>query len=181
MNIRQSVTQRWSKLLGCSIWFWTSVAGAQQTAADPPQAPDAPATEAPAPDAPAEGSPADGSPLLGTPLPLTDASRAELNDYIAAALVSFDVPGAAVALIHNGDIEYTACFGVRDVDQPEAIDLETRFMIGSVTKTLTRSRARERLHAAAAAARLRSARHGAQHREFRDCRRGRQSLSAARL
>ncbi len=61
----------------------------------------------------------------------------ELSDYVEGARVAFDVPGAAVAVIRNGEIEYVEAFGQRATHAPAQIDLQTRFMIGSVTKSMT--------------------------------------------
>jgi CubicO group peptidase (beta-lactamase class C family) len=78
------------------------------------------------------------------PPPLLSAEQwAELDAYIAGAVVAFDVPGAAVALIQDGQIAYVGTYGVRGVDDPVAVTEDTRFMIGSVTKSMTTTLAAE--------------------------------------
>lgn len=65
------------------------------------------------------------------------ADAAELEHYVSGALGVFEVPGAAVAVIEGGEIVYRGSFGVRGLEHPEPIDRQTRFMIGSVTKSMT--------------------------------------------
>jgi CubicO group peptidase (beta-lactamase class C family) len=71
------------------------------------------------------------------PAPLSDEAWAELDAYVASALVAFDVPGAAVALIENGEVRRVGSYGVLGVDDAVPVDEDTRFMIGSVTKSMT--------------------------------------------
>lgn len=60
-----------------------------------------------------------------------------LDAYINQALSKFQVPGAAVALIEQGQVVYLGVFGERGLRHPEPIDRKTRFMIGSITKPMT--------------------------------------------
>lgn len=62
---------------------------------------------------------------------------AELDSYVEGAMDVFEVPGAAVAVIENGKAAYLRGFGARDLEGRAPVDLETRFMIGSVTKSMT--------------------------------------------
>jgi CubicO group peptidase (beta-lactamase class C family) len=71
------------------------------------------------------------------PLPLTGGRRAEFEAYIADALLRFQVPGAAVAVVQNGDVVYLNSFGVKEAGSTRAVDPDTMFMIGSITKPLT--------------------------------------------
>jgi CubicO group peptidase (beta-lactamase class C family) len=71
------------------------------------------------------------------PLPLTDELLAELEEYIEDAMSRFNIPGAAVAIVQDGEIAYTSGFGVRALDGDEPITPETLMMIGSTGKTLT--------------------------------------------
>jgi CubicO group peptidase (beta-lactamase class C family) len=62
----------------------------------------------------------------------------ELGAYIEGARVAFDVPGAAVAVIRNGELEYAGAFGRRAAAGSSRVDRQTRFfMIGSVTQSMT--------------------------------------------
>ena len=86
-----------------------------------------------------EASPVAGrTDLTGmTPLPLTGERRAEFEAYVAEALLRFDVPGAAVAVIQGGDVVYLNGFGVRAAGGTEPVTPDTMMMIGSITKPLT--------------------------------------------
>ena len=72
-----------------------------------------------------------------SPLPLTGERRAEFEAYVANALLRFDVPGAAVAVIQGGDVVYLNGFGVKAYGGTEPVTPDTMMMIGSITKPLT--------------------------------------------
>jgi len=66
------------------------------------------------------------------------AERLEnLDAYIEAEMEKWHVAGLSVAVIHAGDVIYSKGFGVRDVDNQQAITPETIFAIGSCTKAFT--------------------------------------------
>ena len=71
------------------------------------------------------------------PLPLTGIRRAEFEAYVAEALLRFDVPGAAVAVIQDNSVVYLKGFGVREYGGTEPVTPDTMMMIGSITKPLT--------------------------------------------
>lgn len=71
------------------------------------------------------------------PRPLDAALVAELEAFIAETLAAFEVPGAAVAVVQNGETVYARGFGVRDVTSGVAVTPETLMMIGSSTKSMT--------------------------------------------
>jgi CubicO group peptidase (beta-lactamase class C family) len=71
------------------------------------------------------------------PLPLTGKRRAEFEAYIADALYRFDVPGAAVAVVRNGDVVYLNGFGVKAAGSTRPVTPDTLMMIGSITKSMT--------------------------------------------
>ena len=71
------------------------------------------------------------------PLPLTGERRAQFEAYVADALLRFGVPGAAIAVVQNGNVVYLNGFGVREAGSTLAVDADTMFMIGSVTKSMT--------------------------------------------
>ena len=84
--------------------------------------------------------------LLGTPTadlaavsprPLTGERRAAFEAYVAGALAEFRVPGAAVAVVQDGEVVYAQGFGVKADGSTQAVDPDTMFMIGSITKPLT--------------------------------------------
>jgi CubicO group peptidase (beta-lactamase class C family) len=69
------------------------------------------------------------------------SSAAALARSIAAAvpdsLRQHDVPGAAVALVHDRRVVWSAGFGVRDVRTREPVTRETRFQVASVSKAVS--------------------------------------------
>lgn len=71
------------------------------------------------------------------PLPLSDALLAELEAYIEEALVKYNVPGAAVAIVHDNEIVYAKGFGPRNSETGVPMTPETRMMVGSTSKTMT--------------------------------------------
>jgi CubicO group peptidase (beta-lactamase class C family) len=71
------------------------------------------------------------------PLPLTGNRQAEFETYIADILAMTGVPGAAVAVVQNGEVVYRQGFGVRELRGSESVTPETLMMIGSITKPMT--------------------------------------------
>lgn len=67
---------------------------------------------------------------------MTTSVYAALDAYIEAEMQRWLVPGVAVGILHNGQ-EYTAGFGVTNVNHPLPVDSDTLFQIGSTTKTIT--------------------------------------------
>jgi CubicO group peptidase (beta-lactamase class C family) len=72
-----------------------------------------------------------------TPLPLTGERRAAFEAYVADALYRFQVPGAAVAVVENGDVVYLNGFGVKEFGSTRPVMPDTMMMIGSITKSMT--------------------------------------------
>jgi CubicO group peptidase (beta-lactamase class C family) len=60
----------------------------------------------------------------------------EYGDFIQEAMQRFQVPGVAVGIVCDGQ-EYTAGFGVTNVNHPLPVDADTLFQIGSTSKTFT--------------------------------------------
>ena len=60
----------------------------------------------------------------------------ELGNVVARRMVELRIPGVALGVIADGQ-EYTAGFGVTNVDLPLPVDADTLFQIGSTTKTYT--------------------------------------------
>ncbi len=56
---------------------------------------------------------------------------------VAAAMATFRVPGAAVAVVRGDEIVFAHGFGVRDLAANAPVTPRTRFRIGSITKSLT--------------------------------------------
>lgn len=58
------------------------------------------------------------------------------NDFIARTAARFAIPGAAVAVFHDGREHYFN-HGVTSVENPLPVNEDTLFLLGSVTKTYT--------------------------------------------
>ncbi|HEU0115771.1 MAG TPA: serine hydrolase domain-containing protein, partial [Thermomicrobiales bacterium] len=83
-------------------------------------------------------TPAPALDLAGVaPQPLTGERRAAFDAYLAGSLAQFGVPGASVAVVENGAVVYARGFGVRALGGTQPVTADTRFMIGSVTKSMT--------------------------------------------
>jgi CubicO group peptidase (beta-lactamase class C family) len=68
--------------------------------------------------------------------PTADALFRELDERIEAAMATYHVPGVAVGVFFQGR-EYIRGYGTTNVEHPSAVDGDTLFRIGSVTKTFT--------------------------------------------
>ncbi len=63
-------------------------------------------------------------------------SHEELSGFVEAAAARSGIPGVAVGVWADGREVY-ACHGVTSIDNPLPVDLDTLFVLGSVTKTYT--------------------------------------------
>ncbi|HEY0778338.1 MAG TPA: serine hydrolase [Gemmatirosa sp.] len=61
----------------------------------------------------------------------------DFDAYVARVLQTFDVPGAAVAVVKDGRVLIAKGYGVRTLGRPEPVDDNTRFGIASNTKAFT--------------------------------------------
>ena len=61
----------------------------------------------------------------------------ELEPFIEETMSAFGVPGAAVAVVQDGEVVYSNGFGVREAGGREPMTTDTHMLIGSVGKTLT--------------------------------------------
>jgi CubicO group peptidase (beta-lactamase class C family) len=75
-------------------------------------------------------------PLRSGAAPSDDALFRQLDERIQAAMTRYHVPGVALAIFYNGR-EYIRGYGKTNVARPAAVDGDTLFRIGSVTKTFT--------------------------------------------
>ena len=80
------------------------------------------------------------SPLAGSAVPIppgqVDQAVAGLDGIVTEALQRSGVPGAAVAVVHNGAVVYSKGFGVRRVGSPQPVDQNTIFQLASVSKPI---------------------------------------------
>lgn len=65
------------------------------------------------------------------------AQLSGLDDYIERARQAWEVPGVAVAIVHNDSVVYARGFGVRELGKPGVVDANTIFAIASTTKAFT--------------------------------------------
>ena len=65
-----------------------------------------------------------------------DSLLSELDEKVKAAMQDYGIPGVALGLLHQG-IGYIRGYGVTNVDDPQPVDGDTLFRIGSTTKTFT--------------------------------------------
>ena len=70
-------------------------------------------------------------------LPLEGERLAKLESFIESAREKAHVPGAAIAVVQGGKVVFAKGFGVRERGKKEPVTDRTRFMIGSVTKSLS--------------------------------------------
>jgi CubicO group peptidase (beta-lactamase class C family) len=60
-----------------------------------------------------------------------------LDTIIRDDLKQQRIPGAAVALVHEGRVIYSQCYGYEDTEKKVAMTEDTYFMVGSLTKSFT--------------------------------------------
>jgi CubicO group peptidase (beta-lactamase class C family) len=60
-----------------------------------------------------------------------------LDYYINRALTNWRVPGAAVCIVKDNKIVMMKAYGIKELGQPNKVDINTLFMIGSNTKAFT--------------------------------------------
>lgn len=69
------------------------------------------------------------------PTPSTDFPP-EVDAYLSKALRDWEIPGMAVAVVHEGKIRAKG-YGVRELGRPEPVDVHTLFDSASLTKSFT--------------------------------------------
>ena len=71
------------------------------------------------------------------PAPWSAKESDALAEFVHSAMRALGVPGAAITVVQDGAVVFNRGFGVAAVDDPRPVTAETRFMIGSTTKSLT--------------------------------------------
>lgn len=71
------------------------------------------------------------------PRPVDAAMLAALDAYASDAAERYGIIGASWAIAANGDVAGSGAYGLREIDGSAPVTPDTRFMIGSVTKSLT--------------------------------------------
>lgn len=72
------------------------------------------------------------TPLAGQTHPLADFDR-----YIEDARQAWEIPGVAVAVVHNDSVIFASGFGIRELGKPDRVDERTLFAVGSTSKAFT--------------------------------------------
>ncbi|MBL8270614.1 serine hydrolase [Steroidobacter sp.] len=77
--------------------------------------------------------------FIGLQVQAADATRAlqGVDGDVRAAMKALNVPGAAVGVIQDGKVLLAKGYGVLDVNGTQAVDADTIFAIGSVSKSFT--------------------------------------------
>ena len=66
---------------------------------------------------------------------MPDSPPQALSELVQRQMQRLLVPGVALGIIH-GDVEHSAGFGVTNLEHPLAVDADTLFQIGSISKTV---------------------------------------------
>src|SRR5919109_2937279 len=61
----------------------------------------------------------------------------DLDAYIRKGVQEWRVPGLAIAVVKDDAVVFAKGYGVRELGKPGAVDVGTRFAIGSTTKAMT--------------------------------------------
>src|SRR5215207_3788068 len=79
----------------------------------------------------------EATPPVGSDTGLSEAALREPEPDIAAAMGTFNMVGAAVALVDGSGIRYQRGFGVRDQASGEPVTPDTHFLVASTTKSMS--------------------------------------------
>src|SRR6185312_5936676 len=60
-----------------------------------------------------------------------------LEYYVNRAMTNWRIPGAAVCIVKDNKIVLMKAYGIKELGQPEKVDVNSLFMIGSNTKAFT--------------------------------------------
>jgi CubicO group peptidase (beta-lactamase class C family) len=78
-----------------------------------------------------------GAYVQAAPTPASAAAPADLDDYVARVMRTFEVPGLALAIVKDGEVVAAKGYGVRKLGEPASVDPQTLFGIASNTKVFT--------------------------------------------
>jgi CubicO group peptidase (beta-lactamase class C family) len=65
------------------------------------------------------------------------AGTGALDSFVAEEMQRWALPGVAIAVVKDGEVVFARGYGVRQIDDPDRVDENTTFGIGSVTKSFT--------------------------------------------
>jgi hypothetical protein len=75
--------------------------------------------------------------LLAVTRVAAQSAPADLDEYVAKTMKTFEVPGLSVAIVKDGKVVVAKGYGVKKLGEPAAVDENTLFGIGSNTKAFT--------------------------------------------
>lgn len=78
-----------------------------------------------------------GAAVTATALAAPDTSLGDFDSFVTSSMDKWQVQGAAVAIIHNGETVLLKGYGYGDLEKKEPITEQTLFAIGSTTKAFT--------------------------------------------
>ena len=85
-------------------------------------------------------APPTGSPNATSFVPIDpaniDKAVAALPGLVRENLDAWGVPGASVAVVHDGEVVYAEGFGVRELGTEDAVDADTHFQLASLSKSV---------------------------------------------
>jgi CubicO group peptidase (beta-lactamase class C family) len=61
----------------------------------------------------------------------------DIDSFVTGLMALYDIPGAGVALVQNGEVLYVKGYGVRSTATSAPVTPDTLFAVGSVTKSFT--------------------------------------------
>jgi len=79
-------------------------------------------------------------PEATAPSPTSTLQRSESPDvdrFVTDLMGLYDIPGAGVALVQNGEVSYVQGYGVRSTATGAPVTPDTLFAVGSITKSFT--------------------------------------------
>ncbi len=80
------------------------------------------------------GSASDDSPAAGVTREQVDAVLPQIDGIVDANMALTEVPGVAVAVVHDDEVVFAKGYGVREVGKPDPITPETVFQLASLSK-----------------------------------------------
>ena len=69
------------------------------------------------------------------PNSITNQELERIDTFVRNEIAFQDIPGAAIAVVHNGEVIYSAAYGVRDKSSEEPVTTRSVFHTASVSKT----------------------------------------------
>ncbi|MBN2304348.1 MAG: beta-lactamase family protein, partial [Anaerolineae bacterium] len=84
-----------------------------------------------------ESAPDPQTATVPTATPVPVAVFPDIDTFLIDLMALYDIPGAGIALVQNGEVLYTQGYGVCSTATAAPVTPDTQFAIGSVTKSFT--------------------------------------------